>query len=220
VPTRTPNSRKVARGQLASALAAQAVAVPSLAMGGRGDGPLAFMRRVVEVAMEAASGLARKEARGLEKASSTEILLRLAERSARRGGDALGRARGRGLEARKRRGERAGGLLDGASVAELIGMTPAGVHRRYQAHQLLGIRGEARRIGYPGAQFVGGRTLPHLPEVLKLLAAAKVDGWAQLAFLTGSNARLGERTPLAALQEGDLAAVLGAARAFGEHGAA
>ena len=217
---RSLSNRKIpTRSAGAGALVGQTATGPPFDWGGRGDSLLAFMRRVVDVALEAASGLARDEARGLEKVSSTELLIKLAERTARKEGDALARARVRGLEARKKLEDAAGGLLDGAAVAKVLGMTPAGVHKRYQACQLLGIRGEVRRIGYPAVQFDGGRVLPHLQEVLRLFAAAKVDGWAQLAFLMSANARLGDRTPLAALRAGDLAPVLEAARNLGEHGA-
>lgn len=217
---RIPTRRKaISRSPIVRSLVAETAGGPALELGGQGDAFLAFLRRVADVALQAASGLPRKEARGLEKASSSELLLRLAERSARNEDNPLARARVRGLEGRQRLEQTAGGLLDGREVARLLGMTPAGVHKRYQAHQLLGIRRGSRRIGYPSAQFHRGRVIPHLEEVLKVFAAARVDGWAQLAFLLGKNSRLGDRTPLAALRQGDRAPVMEAARTFGEHGA-
>jgi hypothetical protein len=95
-------------------------------------------------------------------------------------------------------------------------MTQAAVHKRYKAHQLLGIREERRRISYPALQFSDGRVVEHLPEVLESLAARSIDDRAQLRFLAGSNSRLGGRSPIRALRDGDVSRVLAAARALGE----
>ena len=184
------------------------------------DDAVESLQRAMEVVSRAFRALGFREKRLLRHASDFEVLRTLAARTAEMQGSELAQAHLRGLDARQALLEAAGGLLDGAAVAKLLGMTAAGVHKRYQAGQLLGIREEKRRIGYPALQFDGARVVRDLPQVLGALAAAETDEWAQLRFLAGGNARLAGRTPIAALKAGDVEKVLAAARAFGEHGAA
>lgn len=178
------------------------------------------VERAIEAVARAVSSLAAGERLRLKKASSAELLTSLAARTAQQEGDQFAQARLRGLEVWKKLRESAGGFLTGADVAAMLGMTSAAVHKRYKAHQLLGIREEKRRIVYPAFQFSDGRVVQHLPAVLQALTAEHVDERAQLRFLAGSHSRLDGRTPLCALRDGDLNSVLAAARAFGEHGAA
>ena len=197
----------------------------SAATGGGGEATLAgdaleSLQRVMDVVARAFRGLGFREVRSLKGASDFEVLRTLAARTAELQGSELAKAYLRGLDARHALIAAGGGMLDGGDVAKLLGMTPAGVHKRYQAGQLLGIREEKRRIGYPALQFDGSRVVRDLPRVLAALAENETDEWARLRFLAGSNARLGGRTPLEALKAGDVEAVLAAARAFGEHGAA
>jgi biotin operon repressor len=147
-------------------------------------------------------------------------LTSLAARTAQEEGDELAQARLRGLEVWQKLRAASGGFLSGTDVAVMLELTPAAVHKRYKAHQLLGIREEKRRISYPALQFSDGRVVEHLPEILELLATRHVDDRAQLRFLAGSHGRLAGRTPVRALGDGDVSQVLAAARAFGEHGAA
>jgi len=199
--------------------------VPSAASAGAGSVALAdegvvSFHRAMDAVMRAFVGLDLAEKRRLKEASDFDVLATLAARTAQHEGDELAQARLRGLDASKKRVEAVSGFLDGAGVAQLLGMTTAAVHKRYKAHQLLGIREEKRRIGYPGFQFDGGRVVRDLPAVLQALSDGGVDEWAQLRFLAGANARLGGRSPMDALRAGDGERVLAAARAFGEHGAA
>jgi hypothetical protein len=198
---------------------------PSVASLGSGSGALAdeaveSFHRAVDVVMRAFVELDLPEKRRLKKASDFEVLTTLAARTAKQEADELAQARLRGLDARAKLIAKAGGLLDGASVARLLGMTSAGVHKRFKARQLLGIREEKRRISYPALQFLGERVVRDLPPVLQQLAREGVDDWSQLRFLAGANGRLGGRSPVDALKAGELEGVLAAARAFGEHGAA
>jgi len=199
--------------------------VPSAAPAGGGSATLAdeaveSLHRAVEAAMRAFARLELPEKRRLKAASDFDVLTALAARTAREEASEVGQARLRGLSARRRLLEASGGLLDGAAVARLLGMTTAAVHKRYQAHHLLGIREEKRRIVYPALQLEGQRVVRDLPAALLALAKAGVDEWSQLRFLAGASTRLGGRSPIRALQAGDLERVLAAARAFGEHGAA
>jgi hypothetical protein len=178
------------------------------------------VERAIQAVARAVSGLAAEERLRLKKVSTAELLASLAARTAQEEGDELAQARLRGLEVWQKLREASGGFLAGADVAAMLQMTPAAVHKRYKAHQLLGIREERRRISYPALQFSDGRVVEHLPEVLESLATRRIDDRAQLRFLAGSNSRLGGRTPIRALKDGDVRGVLAAARAFGEHGAA
>jgi len=198
--------------------------VPSAATAGAGSAALAdeavvSFHRAMDAVMRAFVGLDLPEKRRLKEASDFDVLATLAARTAQHEGDELAQARLRGLDARKKLVEAVGGFLDGAGVARLLGMTTAAVHKRYKAHQLLGIREEKRRIVYPGFQFDGERVVRDLPAVLRVLSDARVDEWAQLRFLAGANARLGGRSPMDALRAGEGERVLAAARTFGEHGA-
>jgi hypothetical protein len=197
----------------------------SAATAGGGEANLAgdaleSLQRVMDVVARAFRGLGIREVRSLREASDFEVLRTLAARTAELHGSELAKAYLRGLDARHALITAAGGMFDGSDVAKLLGMTPAGVHKRYQAGQLLGIREEKRRIGYPALQFDGLRVVRDLPRVLAALAESETDEWSQLRFLAGSNARLGGRSPVEALKAGDVEEVLAAARAFGEHGTA
>jgi hypothetical protein len=155
-----------------------------------------------------------------KRASAFELFRTLAASAADQELDQLARARLRGVDAKKKLLEASGGFLDGAAVAELLGLTPAAVHKRYKAHQLLALREERRRLLYPALQFDGNRVVQGLPLVLRALGEAHHDPWAQLRFLAGASTRLGGRAPIRALEAGDIDRVLEAAGTFGEHGAA
>lgn len=178
------------------------------------------VKRAIEAVTDTVIKLAPNERARLKTASRAEILTTLAATAADQESDPLAQARVRGLEVWAKLREAAGGFLSGSEVAATLGMTPAAIHKRYKAHQLLGIREEKRRIAYPALQFSRGRVVEGLPEVLRALAAHGVDEPSQLRFLAGTHARLGGRTALRALQEGGLEEVLVAARTFEEHGAA
>jgi hypothetical protein len=209
-----------ARTKVPPAAAAARTAGPSDAAALAAEDVVQIVERAVEAVARAVCTLAAGERLRLKKAPAAELLASLAARAAQEEGDVMAEARLRGLDAWRKLRDAAGGLLAGTEVAALLGMTPAAVHKRYKAHQLLGIREEKRRIGYPALQFSGGRVVQDLPAVLQVLAARRVDERAQLRFLAGSNDRLDGRAPIRALQNGDLAPVLAAARTFGEHGAA
>jgi len=199
--------------------------VPSAAAANGGaatltDDAVESLQRAMDVVIRAFSSLGFREKRLLKHASDFDVLRTLAARTAELHGAELAQAHLRGVDARRALVTAAGGLLDGAAVARLLGMTAAAVHKRYQAHQLLGLREEKRRIVYPALQFDGRRVVRDLPRILRELAARESDEWAQLRFLAGANARLGGRTPVEALKAGDVEKVLATARAFGEHGAA
>lgn len=131
--------------------------------------------------------------------------------------DPFAPARLRGLEAKKQLLEAEGGTMSGQQVARLLRITRQAVDKRRRARQLLGLTHGRRGYAYPSWQFSGSGTVEGLEDVLK--AMEHHDPWMQATFLLNSNARLGGRTPLALLREGQLGDVMEAAAAFGEHGA-
>ena len=70
---------------------------------------------------------------------------------------------------------------------------------------------------YPAFQIGADGLLPGVRDVLDAFAIA--DPWTRVNFMLTSDARLGGRRPVDVLREGDIASVVRAARAYGEHGA-
>jgi hypothetical protein len=133
-------------------------------------------------------------------------------------GDPLIRAKLRGIEHRKRILEKLGGTLSAEQVSELIGISRQAVDRRRSQNQLIGLTQGKRGYAYPAFQFEDGKTLDGLKEVLAALSGH--DPWMQSIFFGNGNDRLNGRTPLDALRQGKTEAVVRAAEAYGEQGAA
>jgi hypothetical protein len=133
-------------------------------------------------------------------------------------GDPLLRAKLRGIEHRKRILEKLGGTLSAEQVSELIGISRQAVDRRRSQNQLIGLTQGKRGYAYPAFQFEEGKTLDGLKEVLDALSGH--DPWMQSIFFANANDRLTGRTPLDALRQGKTEAVVRAAEAYGEQGAA
>ena len=133
-------------------------------------------------------------------------------------GDPLIRAKLRGIEHRKRIIEKLGGSLSVEQVSELIGISRQAVDRRRSQNQLIGLTQGKRGYAYPAFQFEDGKTLGGLKEVLDALSGH--DPWMQSIFFANGNDRLNNRTPLDALRQGETEAVVRAAEAYGEQGAA
>jgi hypothetical protein len=123
----------------------------------------------------------------------------------------------RGAQVRRELLESEGGTLSVADVAKFSRRTRQAVDKQRRAGHLLGVRvGPAWR--YPAWQFADGQPLTGLREVLAALKGA--SPWSVAAFFLSRSVRLGSRRPLDVLRRGDVTAVVGAARAYGEHGAA
>jgi hypothetical protein len=133
-------------------------------------------------------------------------------------GDPLIRAKLRGIEHRKRIIEKLGGSLSVEQVSELIGISRQAVDKRRSQNQLIGLTQGKRGYAYPAFQFEDGKTLDGLKEVLDALSGH--DPWMQSIFFANGNDRLNHRTPLDALRQGETEAVVRAAEAYGEQGAA
>ena len=70
---------------------------------------------------------------------------------------------------------------------------------------------------YPAFQIGADGLLPGVRDVLDAFTIA--DPWTRVNFMLTGDARLGGRRPIDVLREGDVASVVRAARAYGEHGA-
>ncbi|MFZ0798593.1 MAG: hypothetical protein WAM98_12480, partial [Terriglobales bacterium] len=108
-------------------------------------------------------------------------------------------------------------VLSSEKVAELLNVSRQAVDKRRAANQLLALTQGRRGYSYPSFQFEEGKTLGGLEQVLKTLSA--LDPWMQLGFFTGPHERLGNKTPIEALQIGRVNEVVKAAGGYGEQGA-
>jgi biotin operon repressor len=131
--------------------------------------------------------------------------------------DPLIRAKLRGIEHRKRILEKLGGTLSAEQVSELIGISRQAVDKRRSQNQLIGLTQGRRGYAYPAFQFENGKTIDGLKEVLDALSGH--DPWMQSIFFANDNDRLNRSTPVEALHQGKIGAVVRAAEAYGEQGA-
>jgi biotin operon repressor len=132
--------------------------------------------------------------------------------------DPLAAARLRGVERQQNLLKESGGVLSGAQVAKVLGLSRQAVEKRRRQGQLIGLTQGKRGYAYPAWQFERGRTLANLEGVLDVLQSH--DPWMKLAFFVNRNDRLNGRSPLEQLRSGEFEAVLKAAASYGEQGAA
>ncbi len=128
--------------------------------------------------------------------------------------DPLAGARLRGLRMRDHILQARGGTLTVEQVAQHLGLTRQGVDKRRRTGRLLALSTGRRGYAYPSWQFQADGVIPGFERVLKELSVS--DPWMQAAFFLSSDSSLGGRTPLDALEMGDLENVSRAARAYGE----
>lgn len=133
------------------------------------------------------------------------------------GDDPLADARLRWIRDRARLLSAEGRPLPSCEVATLLGISRQAVAKARADGRLVGLPTGSRAYVYPAWQFGPGGPLGGLRDVRRALGD---DPWTLTAFVVAPNSRLDGETPLAALRRGELAAVLGAARAYGEQGAA
>jgi hypothetical protein len=108
---------------------------------------------------------------------------------------------------------RAGGVLDTARVAELLGISRQGVAKRVRSGTLLAIPDGSGHLQFPALQFTDTGTVDGLEKVL---AAFNVESpWTRLAVLLDTDETVGGRRVIDALRAGDLDAVLDVVRSFG-----
>jgi hypothetical protein len=131
--------------------------------------------------------------------------------------DPLVPAKLRGLRARDELLGAEGGTLGVAEVAALLGITRQAVNKRREARKLIGVEMGRRGFRYPAWQFASGTTLTGLEDVLATLG--DVPALSTIRFFLSGSHRLGGKRPLDLLRKKNIATVLVAAKAFGEHGA-
>ena len=101
-----------------------------------------------------------------------------------------------------------GPALSQADVARLLDVSVQAVSKN---HGLLRVRNRDGRVVYPVVQFDGRRVLPGLPDVFALLDGPLLP-LTVASWLVTSAPALGDRTPVAALRDGDADLVLRLAR--------
>lgn len=122
----------------------------------------------------------------------------------------------RGAEMKRALLRAEGGVLSGPELARHLGITPQGLGKKREKGQVFWLEvGD----GYVHPAFqVGPKGL--LPGIREVLAAFEQDDpWARVNFMLTGDTRLGGQRPLDVLREGDIVAVVRAARGYGEHGA-
>lgn len=129
--------------------------------------------------------------------------------------DPLASARMRAVRVKRELLTEAGGAWSTSDVARFLGVTPQAVHGRRARGTLLAVRAANGDFMYPAAQFHQDGVLPGMGDVL--LAFQTDDPWTQLAVLTGPAGRLGGKTPLQALLDGQVEEAKEAVASYGEH---
>jgi hypothetical protein len=137
--------------------------------------------------------------------------------------DPLAPYRTKAVEVEKKILQDAGITYSVAKVCSLLKIDPAKLESMRQQHKLVGLPLENGDRVYPQWQFVKAwffryRILRGLDLVLAALNHS--DSWEQVAFLLDPLVATDISTPLAALQDGQIAQVLTAAHNFGCQGTA
>lgn len=128
--------------------------------------------------------------------------------------DPLAGARLRGIEAKRKLLESEGSALSSSEAAKMLKISRQAVDKRRRESKLLGLELGKKGYHYPSWQF----GLKNLDKVLTALGDR--DEWEKLSFFLNPSGVLGDRIPLAVLQDGkdDLSDVISAAASYGEHG--
>ena len=95
--------------------------------------------------------------------------------------EAIKAAREKTVRFRDDMAARAGGMLDRAHVAAMLGVSVAAIEKQRQRRQILGVP-YGSDIRYPAAQFVEGQTVGQLKRVLE--AFGDTEPWEHLMLLT------------------------------------
>src|SRR5215212_160004 len=132
--------------------------------------------------------------------------------------DGLAAARRRGAAAQQDILRREGGVLTPESIAELLGVPTAVVEEWRRAGRLVGVQTGPHDYAYPAWQVTRDGLLPGIGEVLAAMPMR--DPWVRAGFFVSGDPRLNGETPVTELRRGNIAAVIRAASAYGEHGAA
>ncbi len=132
--------------------------------------------------------------------------------------DPLAPAKIRGLKLQQEILAAEGGCIFSTDFAELVAMTPAGVDKARKAGALVAFARGQTKFSYPIWQIHEGAVLRGLRESVRALGNASM--FTKANFFLSANSRLYGKRPLDLLRAGEVNAVIAAATAFGEHGAA
>lgn len=189
----------------------------------RGDLEGAISARVLSFLADSVATMDRAElARAASATSNLEALLPLVEVGAVRMEEPgpLVRARLRGIRRKREILEKGEGAVGTKEAAEMLGVSTQAVDKRRERGRILALPVGGGRHAFPVWQFdERGRDgmVPGLAETLDSFSVA--DPWMRAEFMLADNERLGGRSPLRALEAGDVEAVKEVAAAYGEHGA-
>lgn len=166
----------------------------------------AFSRRLHEVVdglAEAADAQTMEEVLSMADPVSGMVVAmqRAATAEAAAVRDPLTAARLRGLEARKRLIEDAGGLLRLSQAAERLGVTPQAVTGRRTRGTILAVPASNGEWLYPACQFGEHDLVPGIGAVLRAFHE-DVDPWTRLSVLLAGSSRFAGKTALDLLTAG------------------
>lgn len=130
--------------------------------------------------------------------------------------DPLATARARGIAARERLIEQAGGVLRLGETADRLGVSPQAITGRRTRGTILAVPMPNGEWVYPACQFTDEGLVPGLGSFLH--AFQDVSPWSQLAVLLAPSARHGGRSALELLLAGERDAARSIAATYGEQG--
>jgi len=136
--------------------------------------------------------------------------------------DPLADARLRWVRDRDRLLHAEGQPLGTRDVTNLLHVSRQAVAKARSDGRLVALPLGSGRYVYPSWQFGRSGPLPGLRELRQVLDDSDGDVWTLVAFVLAPNSRLDGEAPLSLLRrgrDGDVQAILRAARAYGEHGA-
>ena len=112
--------------------------------------------------------------------------------------------------------EHLGGFYDTPTVRRILGSVEQPVSKQAVSKRrgLLALRTGSHRVVYPSFQFVDGRLVEGLDEVLEVLPEPLVSPWTVASWLVSENPELDGERPIAVLAEGQKAPVVAAARSW------
>lgn len=165
------------------------------------------MDRLIDYAPEAAlaAALSAKD----EKSGIAYLVAGVADLPAVR--DPLAGAIARSIDVKQRLLEEAGGGMAVKEAAGVLGLSPQGVYYRLNVRSLLAVATPSDTRLLPAFQFESPEMTRRMGEVLP--AFGDTDSWVVLSLLFSGAPALGGVRPVDALREGDVEAVIRAARA-------
>lgn len=176
------------------------------------------LHEVVDHLAEAADSSTVEEVLAMADAFSGlgVVMQRVATSDAAAVRDPLAAARVRGIVARERLIERAGGLLRLSEAAERLGVTPQAVTGRRGRETILAVPMPNGEWVYPACQFTDPGLVSGLDGFLRAFRDA--DPWTRLAVLLAPSARYGGRSALDLLMAGREAEARSIAGTYGDQG--